>query len=96
MRARGYIAVEGPIGVGKTSLALALSRELKARLILEDADNNPFLARFYQDPDKYAFPAQLYFLLQRPSALVTNADQAKKDLLTGITEKSMLIKWDAG
>src|SRR5260370_34516423 len=65
MRARGYIAVEGPIGVAKTSLAQALSRELKARLILEDADNNPFLARFYQDPDKYAFPAQLYFLLTR-------------------------------
>src|SRR5208282_6870996 len=65
MRRRGYIAVEGPIGVGKTSLAQALARELGARLILEDADNNPFLARFYADPDKYAFPAQLYFLLTR-------------------------------
>ncbi|MGH9639602.1 MAG: deoxynucleoside kinase [Bryobacteraceae bacterium] len=65
MRRRGYIAVEGPIGVGKTSLAQALGRELNARLLLEDADSNPFLPRFYQDPDKYAFPAQLYFLLTR-------------------------------
>jgi deoxyguanosine kinase len=65
MRRRGYIAVEGPIGVGKTSLAEKLAREINARLVLEDADNNPFLPRFYQDPDKYAFPAQLYFLLTR-------------------------------
>ena len=65
MRQRGYIAVEGPIGVGKTSQAQALGRELNARLLLEDADSNPFLPRFYQDPDKYAFPAQLYFLLTR-------------------------------
>src|SRR5579863_8935334 len=65
MRRRGYIAVEGPIGVGKTSLAQILARELNARLVLEDADNNPFLPRFYQDPEKYAFPAQLYFLLTR-------------------------------
>ena len=59
MRRRGYIAVEGPIGVGKTSLAEKLAREIKARLVLEDADSNPFLPRFYLDPDKYAFPAQL-------------------------------------
>jgi deoxyadenosine/deoxycytidine kinase len=65
MRRRGYIAVEGPIGVGKTSLAQALAKELGARLLLEDSDGNPFLPRFYQDPDKYAFPAQLYFLLTR-------------------------------
>jgi deoxyguanosine kinase len=51
--------------VGKTSLAEKLAREINARLVLEDADNNPFLPRFYQDPDKYAFPAQLYFLLTR-------------------------------
>lgn len=64
-RQGGYIAVEGPIGVGKTSLAQALGRELNARLVLEDTLGNPFLARFYQDPDQYAFPAQLYFLLTR-------------------------------
>ncbi|MGH7778246.1 MAG: deoxynucleoside kinase [Candidatus Binataceae bacterium] len=65
MKRRGYIAVEGPIGVGKTSLAQVLAKELNARLLLEDADNNPFLPRFYAEPDKYAFPAQLYFLLTR-------------------------------
>jgi deoxyadenosine/deoxycytidine kinase len=64
-RRRSYIAVEGPIGVGKTSLAQALAPRLNARLILEDAGSNPFLARFYQDPDKYAFPLQLFFLLTR-------------------------------
>ncbi len=65
MKLRGYIAVEGPIGVGKTSLAQLLAKETNARLMLEDADNNPFLPRFYAEPDKYAFPAQLYFLLTR-------------------------------
>ncbi|HVA76465.1 MAG TPA: deoxynucleoside kinase [Candidatus Binataceae bacterium] len=65
MKRRGYIAVEGPIGVGKTSLAQMLAKELNARLLLEDADNNPFLPRFYAEPDKYAFPTQLYFLLTR-------------------------------
>ncbi|HXW84955.1 MAG TPA: deoxynucleoside kinase [Candidatus Binataceae bacterium] len=65
MRRRGYIAVDGPIGVGKTSLAQMLARELGARVILEEVDENPFLARFYEDPDKYAFPLQLFFLLTR-------------------------------
>ncbi len=61
----GYIAVEGPIGVGKTSLTRLLARELGARLVLEEVEENPFLARFYDEPDKYALPVQLYFLLMR-------------------------------
>jgi deoxyadenosine/deoxycytidine kinase len=65
MERRGYIAVDGPIGVGKTTLARMLGRELSARLVLEDAENNPYLARFYHDPEKYAFATQLYFLLSR-------------------------------
>jgi deoxyguanosine kinase len=64
-RGGGYIAIEGPIGVGKTSLAQALGLRIGARIVLEDTDSNPFIARFYQDPEKYAFPVQLYFLLTR-------------------------------
>jgi len=65
MERRAYIALEGPIGVGKTTLAQVLARELNARLILEEGEHNPFLARFYEDPEKYAIPVQLYFLLTR-------------------------------
>ena len=65
MRNLYYIALEGPIGVGKTSLAQMLSRELGARLILEDFEDNPFLPDFYNDPERFAFQTQLFFLLQR-------------------------------
>jgi len=63
-RAR-YIAVEGPIGVGKTTLARLLADEWQARLVLEHVDANPFLRRFYDEPDAYAFQAQMFFLLTR-------------------------------
>jgi deoxyadenosine/deoxycytidine kinase len=64
-RQHGYIAVEGPIGVGKTSLARMLAENIGGRLVLDESGTNPFVARFYEDPDKYAFPAQLYFMLIR-------------------------------
>jgi len=60
-----YIAIEGPIGVGKTSLAKLLSKELGARLVLEDFEDNPFLPDFYNDPERFGFQTQLFFLLQR-------------------------------
>ncbi len=60
-----YIVVEGPIGVGKTSLAKRLSTQFKARCILESPEENPFLDRFYRDRKKYAFQTQLFFLLNR-------------------------------
>lgn len=60
-----YLAVEGPIGVGKTSLAKMLSEDLKGRLVLEEASQNPFLGPFYENPNQYAFQAQIFFLLSR-------------------------------
>jgi deoxyadenosine/deoxycytidine kinase len=60
-----YLVIEGPIGVGKTSLGKLLARELKARLVLESAEENPFLPRFYQNPRQYAFSTQIFFLLNR-------------------------------
>jgi deoxyguanosine kinase len=60
-----YIAVEGPIGVGKTTLATRLAESLGAELILEQAEENPFLERFYKDRRHTALPTQLFFLFQR-------------------------------
>ncbi len=65
MRNLYYVAIEGPVGVGKTSLANLLSERLGARLIMEGFDENPFLSDFYDEPERYAFQTQLYFLLQR-------------------------------
>lgn len=64
-----YIAIEGPIGVGKTSLARRLAAELDGELVLEEAEANPFLPRFYEDPRGAALPAQLFFLFQRSRQL---------------------------
>ncbi|MBI5181604.1 MAG: deoxynucleoside kinase [Nitrospirae bacterium] len=60
-----YIVIEGPIGVGKTSLATLLSMEMNARLFLEKAEDNPFLTDFYKEKKRYAFQTQIFFLLNR-------------------------------
>lgn len=66
---QSFIAVEGPIGVGKTTLAKKLAESLQGELLLEKAEENPFLERFYQEPKTGALPAQLYFLFQRTRQL---------------------------
>ena len=65
MRNLNYVAIEGAIGVGKTSLAKLLSDRLGAKLVLEKFEENPFLSEFYDDPERFAFQTQLFFLLQR-------------------------------
>jgi deoxyguanosine kinase len=64
-----YIAIEGPIGVGKTSLARRLAERYDSELLLEDADANPFLSGFYRDARKAALQTQLFFLFQRVNQL---------------------------
>lgn len=60
-----FIVVEGPIGSGKTTLARMLSEKFSTQLLSEKAEDNPFLARFYQDAKRYALPTQIFFLFQR-------------------------------
>jgi len=75
-----YIVIEGPIGVGKTSLANKLALEFESELLLEKADENPFLASFYKNPKQYALSAQLHFLLQRAQQV---QDFRQADMLHG-------------
>ena len=71
-----YIAIEGPIGVGKTSLSEKLSECFNAELILEKSNNNPFLKNFYLDKDRYGFQTQTFFLLNRYSQLLELAQRS--------------------
>ena len=64
-----YVVVEGPIGAGKTSLARQLATHLDAEMLLEQPEDNPFLARFYDDMPRFALPTQLTFLFQRADQL---------------------------
>lgn len=76
-----YVAVEGPIGVGKTTLTRRLARSLGAKTILEDASSNPFLEEFYSRPENNALPVQLHFLMTRRRAMqqITHSeDSAEK------------------
>jgi deoxyguanosine kinase len=60
-----YVVIEGNIGAGKTSLATRIAEQFNARLVLESFADNPFLPKFYDDPDKYSFPLELSFLASR-------------------------------
>ena len=74
-----YIAIEGPIGAGKTSLAHALAERIDAKLVLEPADDNPFLEKFYADMPGYALPTQLAFLALRHRQQAEIAQGASSD-----------------
>ncbi len=65
MKSAYHIAIEGTIGVGKTSLAKILVERLNGRLVLEEFEENPFLTEFYKEPERFAFQVQLFFLLSR-------------------------------
>lgn len=72
-----YIAIEGNIGAGKTSLATQIAADFNGKLILEEFADNPFLPKFYESPERYAFPVELSFLAERFSQLkkeLTNQD----------------------
>ncbi len=70
-----YIAIEGNIGAGKTSLATLISKEFNAKLILERYKDNPFLPKFYEEPDRYAFPLEMSFLADRYQQLLDDIGQ---------------------
>ncbi len=69
LKQRGFIVIEGPIGVGKTTLANKLGFSFGSDLLLEDANENPFIEKFYDNPAAAALPTQLFFLLQRARQL---------------------------
>jgi deoxyadenosine/deoxycytidine kinase len=91
LRHTRYIVTEGPIGVGKTSLTSLLAEELDARLILERAEDNPFLTDFYKDPPRYRFQTQTFFLLNR---FAQQEEMLQPDLFTRITISDYLFAKD--
>ena len=83
--------IEGPIGVGKTSLAQRLAAQYGADLVLERAEENPFLERFYRSPRTGAFPAQLYFLFQRARQM---QQLRQSDLFSPVRVADFLLEKD--
>lgn len=86
-----FIVVEGPIGVGKTSLARKLARSFGSELVLEQAEENPFLERFYRNPRSAALQAQLFFLFQRTRQL---EDIRQHDLFDTVRVADYLLDKD--
>ena len=86
-----YIAVEGPIGVGKTSLSKRLADSFNYELLLERSEENPFLDRFYKEPKQYALSTQLFFLLQRAQQL---QDLRQEDMFQPLRIADFLIDKD--
>jgi deoxyadenosine/deoxycytidine kinase len=86
-----HIAIEGPIGAGKSTLARRLADKLDAELLLERPGENPFLARFYEDMERYALPTQLFFLFQRIGQL---RELAQLSLFSPVTVADFLLDKD--
>jgi deoxyadenosine/deoxycytidine kinase len=86
-----YIVVEGPIGVGKTSLTHKLARALSAQTLLELPEENPFLEKFYRDAARYALPTQMFFLFQRMNQL---RDLTQTDLFDAPIVSDFLLDKD--
>jgi deoxyguanosine kinase len=84
-----FITIEGNIGAGKTTLAHMLSRHFNARLILEEFADNPFLPKFYENPQLYAFPLELFFMAERYKQLKDLIQQ--KDLFQNVTISDYLF-----
>lgn len=84
-----FIAIEGNIGAGKTTLAHLLSKHLNARLILEEFADNPFLPKFYENPQQYAFPLELFFMAERYKQLKDLIHT--KDLFQNVTVSDYLF-----
>ncbi|MGB0669818.1 MAG: deoxynucleoside kinase [Porticoccaceae bacterium] len=86
-----YIAIEGPIGIGKTTLAKRLAESFNYETLLEEAEENPFLERFYQDRRSNALPTQLFFLFQRMRKL---QDLRQGDIFQPVRVSDFLIEKD--
>ena len=86
-----YIVVEGPIGSGKTTLARQLANKYSVNLLLENAEANPFLPRFYQDALRYALPTQLFFLFQRANQI---SDLIQRDMFAKATIADFFLEKD--
>ncbi|MEC7581772.1 MAG: deoxynucleoside kinase [Pseudomonadota bacterium] len=86
-----FIAVEGPIGVGKTSLTKRLAETFNYELLLENAEENPFLDRFYQNPRQHALATQLFFLFQRAQQI---EESRQSDLFEPVRVSDFLIDKD--
>ena len=84
-----YVTIEGCIGAGKTTLAEKLTQELNAQIVLERFVDNPFLAKFYKDPEHYAFPLEMTFLTDRYQQLKTLL--SKRDLFTDLVISDYFI-----
>jgi len=70
-----FVVIEGNIGAGKTTLATMLAKDYNARLVLEKFEENPFLPKFYKDPEKHAFPLELFFMAERYHQLKKQKEQ---------------------